>query len=138
MLLALALYASTAHAASPPDSVGRPASSTRTRRTTTSSCWGVKARLARGENLPSAPSDSAPPRGRGQGLGRGPCLTARTSLTSTISAKLSRGLRITSTAFRPRRTSCACTQAEPGLQPKSRRLGLEPLYFPEDPPTLEG
>ena len=33
---------------------------------------------------------------------------------------------------------CACTQAEPGLQPKNRRLGLEPLYFPEDPPTLEG
>ncbi len=46
MLLALALYASTAHAASPPDSVERPASSTRTRRTTTSSCWGVKARMA--------------------------------------------------------------------------------------------
>jgi len=56
MLLALALYASTAHAASPPDSVERPASSTRTRRTTTSSCWGVKARMARGENLPSSPS----------------------------------------------------------------------------------
>ena len=52
MLLALALYASTAHAASPPDSVERRASSTRTRRTTTSSCWGVKARMARGENLP--------------------------------------------------------------------------------------
>ena len=67
MLLALALYASTAHAASPPDSVERPASSTRTRRTTTSSCWGVKARMARGENLPSSPSDSAPRRGRGQG-----------------------------------------------------------------------
>ena len=67
MLLALALYASTAHAASPPDSVERRASSTRTRRTTTSSCWGVKARMARGENLPSSPSDSAPLRGRGQG-----------------------------------------------------------------------
>src|SRR6266852_6514612 len=70
MLLALALYASTAHAASPPDSVERPASSTRTRRTTTSSCWGVKARMARGENLPSSPSDSAPLRGRGQDANR--------------------------------------------------------------------
>ena len=38
MLLALALYASTAHAGIPADSAERPASSTRTRRTTTSSC----------------------------------------------------------------------------------------------------
>jgi hypothetical protein len=73
MLLALALYASTAHAGIPAGFVERPASSTRTRRPTISSCWGPKARLARGENLPTAPSDSAPSRGRGQGLGRGPC-----------------------------------------------------------------
>src|SRR5207249_3267103 len=45
MLLALALYAATAHAASPPDSVERRASSTRTPRTTTSSVWGVGGRL---------------------------------------------------------------------------------------------
>ena len=32
---------------------------------------GVKVRMARGENLPSVPSDPAPPRGRGQGAGGG-------------------------------------------------------------------
>jgi hypothetical protein len=71
MLLALAFYASTAHAGLPAGFAERPASSTRTRRTTAASCWGVKARLAHGENLPSAPSDSAPLRGRGQGLDAG-------------------------------------------------------------------
>ncbi len=71
MLLALALYASDCPRGIPAGFGGRSASSTRTRRTTTSSCWGVKARMARGENLPRSPSDSAPLRGRGQGSGRG-------------------------------------------------------------------
>jgi hypothetical protein len=74
MLFALALYASTAHAGIPAYSVERPAPSTRTRRTTTSSCWGVKARMARGENLPSTrPSSSPPRRGTGHRRGRGTC-----------------------------------------------------------------
>src|SRR4029453_12674246 len=88
MLFALALYASTAHAGIPAYSVERPAPSTRTRRNTHSRCWGVKARMARGENLPSTrPSSSPPRRGTGHRRGRGTCR----SNTGTVPGRLRSG-----------------------------------------------